>query len=156
MVWQILCCRDHHLHCNRHLFWGNIDRFADQVWRCTFFDIACAYTVFFGSRDVSHEPRFSVECYLQRPTGLDYNCAFLASGLPIVDMILASQQIETWFMPYSAVNNVIRVLALLDRDLLVGENALMAVPVTASLLVVAAYIVGFSAVSIYLFKRRDM
>ncbi len=32
----------------------------------------------------------------------------------------------------------------------------MAVSVTASLLVVVAYIVGFSALSIYLFKRRDM
>jgi ABC-type transport system involved in multi-copper enzyme maturation permease subunit len=71
-------------------------------------------------------------------------------------MILASQQIETWFTPYSAVNNVMRVLTLLDRDLLVGDNALMAVSVTASLLIVVAYIVGFSALSIYLFKRRDM
>jgi ABC-type transport system involved in multi-copper enzyme maturation permease subunit len=76
--------------------------------------------------------------------------------LPIVDTILASQQIETWYMPYSAVNNVIRVLALLDRDLLVGDSTVMAVPVTVSLLVVVAYIVGFSVVSIYLFKRRDM
>jgi ABC-type transport system involved in multi-copper enzyme maturation permease subunit len=81
---------------------------------------------------------------------------FSLVALPIVDMILASQQIETWFMPYSAVNSVIRVLALLDQDLLVGGNDLTTFPVIASLLVVAAYIVGFSAVSIYLFKRRDM
>lgn len=81
---------------------------------------------------------------------------FSLVALPIVDMILASQQIETWFTPYSAVNNVMRVLTLLDRDLLVGDNALMAVSVTASLLIVVAYIVGFSALSIYLFKRRDM
>gem|GEM_PF-6760368 len=81
---------------------------------------------------------------------------FSLVALPIVDMILAVQRIETWFTPYSAVSNVTRVLALLDRDLLFGQNAAMTFPVAASLLVVGAYIVGFSVVSIYLFKRRDM
>ena len=75
--------------------------------------------------------------------------------LPIADVILSSQQLDTWFMPYSAANNVITSLAFLDRDLLI-ENAERSIPIIASLFVVLAYIIGFSALSIYLFRRRDM
>ena len=75
--------------------------------------------------------------------------------LPIADLILSSQQVDTWFMPYSAANNVITSLAFLNRDLLI-ENAERTIPVMASVFVVLAYVIGFSAPSIYLFKRRDM
>jgi hypothetical protein len=47
-------------------------------------------------------------------------------------------------------------LALLQGDLVIGEEFNRAIPVAVSLSVVVAYIVGFSAASIHIFKGRDM
>jgi ABC-type transport system involved in multi-copper enzyme maturation permease subunit len=90
------------------------------------------------------------------PLAATITVLFSLVALPIVDVILASYQIEHWFMPYTAASNVLSSLALLDRDFLLGENALRTIPVVASGFIVAAYIAGFSAASIYLFKLRDM
>lgn len=90
------------------------------------------------------------------PLAATITVLFSLVALPIVDMILQSQDINPWFMPYSASSNVVLSLAFLGRDFLVSEGALRAIPVVVSFFIVVAYIVTFSGASIYLFKRRDM
>ena len=90
------------------------------------------------------------------PLAATITTLFSLVALPIADLILASQQIETWFMPYTAASNVMQSFAVLDRDFIISEGGLQAIPVVASFFIVVAYIVGFAAGSIYLFKRRDM
>lgn len=90
------------------------------------------------------------------PLAATITVLFSLVALPIVDVILQSQSIDPWFMPYSAASNVVLSLSLLDRDLLISEATSRAIPAVASVFIVIAYIVAFSAASIYLFKRRDM
>lgn len=90
------------------------------------------------------------------PLGATITVLFGLSVLPIIDMVLASNNIMPWFMPYTAANNVYLSMAYLQGDLLIGSEIINPLPIVGSAMVIVAYVVGFSAASIYLFKRRDM
>ena len=71
-------------------------------------------------------------------------------------MVLASNGITPWFMPYSAANNVYTALAVLQSELIIGEEFNQTIPIALSFAVLAAYIIAFSAASFYIFNKRDM
>jgi ABC-type transport system involved in multi-copper enzyme maturation permease subunit len=90
------------------------------------------------------------------PLGATIAVLFSLAVLPVADMVLASNGISPWFMPYSAANNVYTSLAALGGDLIIGDEFDRAIPVAMSVAVVVGYIAAFSAASIYFFSRRDM
>lgn len=125
-----------------------------QDVRAAFLIIPALFSLVLGTLLMSIA--FLVSSAFRGPLGATITVLFSLAVLPVVDMALAGNDINPWFMPYSAANNIYTTLALLQGDLVIGEEFNRAIPVAVSLSVVVAYIVGFSAASIHIFKGRDM
>ena len=99
---------------------------------------------------------FLISSGFRGPLGATITVLFSLAVLPVVDMVLASNGITPWFMPYSAANNVYTALAVLQSELIIGEEFNQTIPIALSFAVLAAYIIAFSAASFYIFNKRDM